>query len=223
MGGGSRSGSLKMERKLRCESSREDERRPWLWLLAGPNGAGKSTYAPKLAALVDEIVRPDELAYQLSREAPERVALAAGRLAVRRINELLEQRRSFAIETTLSGRLHLQVVERATRAEWSIGVVYIALGSPELAVERVRERTSRGGHYVPANDVRRRFARSLDEPVQNLDPRRKTGENRDGKRRRKFRAADVQFRHGAAGLSGPARLGVGHDWAGSALRRWLVD
>ena len=150
-----------MERKLRCESSREDERRPWLWLLAGPNGAGKSTYAPKLAALVDEIVRPDELAYQLSREAPERVALAAGRLAVQRINELLEQRRSFAIETTLSGRLHLQVVERATRAEWSIGVVYIALGSPELAVERVRERTSRGGHYVPANDVRRRFARSL--------------------------------------------------------------
>jgi predicted ABC-type ATPase len=55
---------------------------PWLWLLAGPNGAGKSTYAPKLAARVEEIVRPDELATQLSPGVPENAALGAGRLAI---------------------------------------------------------------------------------------------------------------------------------------------
>ncbi len=75
---------------------------PWLWLLAGPNGAGKSTYARNLLANVEEIVGPDELAYQLSQDVPESAALQAGRLAVRRRNELLEQRRSFAVETTLS-------------------------------------------------------------------------------------------------------------------------
>ena len=128
---------------------------PWLWLLAGPNGAGKSTYARNLLANVEEIVGPDELAYQLSQDVPESAALQAGRLAVRRRNELLEQRRSFAVETTLSGRRHLLLIERARSEGWSIGVVYIGLGSPDLAIARVRERVSQGGHDVPAADTRR--------------------------------------------------------------------
>jgi len=127
---------------------------PWLWLLAGPNGAGKSTYAPKLAAHVEEVVRPDELATQLSPRAPENAALGAGRLAIQRMNELIIQRRSFAVETTLSGRFHLHVVERVKSEGWNIGVVYITLGSPELAIERVRQRTAQGGHHVPVSDIR---------------------------------------------------------------------
>jgi predicted ABC-type ATPase len=62
---------------------------PWLWLLAGPNGAGKSTYAPVLSSDVEEIVRPDELAYRLSPTAPENVAVTADRLAISRIENLL--------------------------------------------------------------------------------------------------------------------------------------
>jgi predicted ABC-type ATPase len=136
-------------------------RKPWLWLLAGPNGAGKSTYAPNLRADVEEIVGPDELAYQIARRAPQRAALRAGRLAVQRRNDLLRQRRSFGVETTIAGRGYLTLVQRATREGWSIGIVYIGLGSPELAIERVRERVRQGGHYVPPEDVRRRYHRSL--------------------------------------------------------------
>jgi hypothetical protein len=68
---------------------------PWLWLLAGPNGSGKSTYAQNLSSDVEEIVRPDELAYGLSPTAPESVAVRAGRLAISRIDNLLKERRSF--------------------------------------------------------------------------------------------------------------------------------
>jgi predicted ABC-type ATPase len=75
---------------------------PWLWLIAGPNGAGKSTFAPTLSSVVDEIVRPDELALNLSSHDPESVALEAGRKAIARIRSLLGQRRPFAIETTLA-------------------------------------------------------------------------------------------------------------------------
>jgi predicted ABC-type ATPase len=135
--------------------------RRWFWLLAGPNGAGKSTYAHNLTADVEEIVRPDELAYRLARHAPETVAVQAGRLAVRRMIELLRQRKSFAVETTFVGRLHLQIAERAKSDGWKIGVVYIGLGSADLAIERIRERVSQGGHNVPAADVRRRYKRSL--------------------------------------------------------------
>ncbi|MBV8451843.1 MAG: hypothetical protein JOZ29_06170 [Deltaproteobacteria bacterium] len=72
----------------------------WLWLLAGPNGAGKSTYAPVLSSDVEEIVRPDELAYGLSPTAPENATVRAGRHAISRIENLLKERRSFAVETT---------------------------------------------------------------------------------------------------------------------------
>jgi predicted ABC-type ATPase len=130
---------------------------PWLWLLAGPNGAGKSSYAPVLSSDVEEIVRPDELAYRLAPTAPEHVAVRAGRLAINRIENLFRERRSFAIETTLSGRFHLDLAVRAKKAGWNVGVIYIGLRSSKLAVTRVRLRKLMGGHDVPITDIRRRF------------------------------------------------------------------
>src|SRR5271156_5101181 len=133
---------------------------PWFWLIAGPNGSGKSTYAPNLSSEVEEIVRPDELAYQLSAEKPESVALKAGRLAIGRIESLIEEKRSFAVETTLSGRFHLDAARRAKSGGWNVGVVYIGLISPNAAMTRVILRKLRGGHNVPLPDVRRRYLRS---------------------------------------------------------------
>jgi predicted ABC-type ATPase len=135
--------------------------RPWLWLLAGPNGAGKSTYAEALSSDVEEIVRPDELAYNLSPAAPERAAIKAARFAIDKIEALLRRRRTFAIETTLSGRFHLQVTARAKVAGWNAGIIYIGLRSPNLAISRVQLRHLMGGHDVPAADIRRRYSRSL--------------------------------------------------------------
>ena len=40
-------------------------------------------------------------------------------------------------------------------------MVYIGLGSPDLAIQRVRERVSQHGHNVPAADIRRRYRRGL--------------------------------------------------------------
>lgn len=135
--------------------------KPWLWLLAGPNGAGKSTYAPHLSAAIEQIIGPDAIAGQLLPSALEKAALSAGREAVRRIRGSLNERRSFAVETTLSGRFHLQIARAARSEGWNLGLVYIGLRSPELAIERVRRRRRTGGHHVPAADVRRRYERSL--------------------------------------------------------------
>ncbi len=134
---------------------------PWIWLIAGPNGSGKSTYAPNLSSEVDEIVRPDEIAFELSPKDPDRVALRAGRRAIGRIESLLEQKRSFAVETTLSGKFHLDAAKRAKSAGWNVGIVYIGLTSPTVAIARVRLRKLGGGHDVPPADVRRRYRRSL--------------------------------------------------------------
>jgi predicted ABC-type ATPase len=131
-------------------------------LLAGPNGAGKSTYAPNLSSDVEEIVRPDEIAYAFSPGAPEKAAVKSARLAIDRMRILLRERRSFAIETTLSGRFHLHMAASARAAGWRVGLIYIGLRSPTLAAERVRLRHHlMGGHNVPPADVRRRYSRSL--------------------------------------------------------------
>src|SRR5260370_9815513 len=132
----------------------------WLWLVAGQNGAGKSSYGPNLSSEVEEIVRPDLIALQLSPEDPERVALKAGRLAIARIESLLEQKRSFAVETTLSGRFHLDVVKRAKAGGWNVGIVYVGLKTPTIAIDRVGLRILTGGHNVPPPDIRRRYRRS---------------------------------------------------------------
>ena len=83
------------------------------------------------------------------------------RLAIRRIQTLFRERRNFAVETTLAGRRYPQLLVRAKSEGWSTGIAYVGVATPDLAIERVRERVSRGGHDVPPPDVRRRYQRSL--------------------------------------------------------------
>lgn len=52
-------------------------------------------------------------------------------------------------------------MREAKHAGFEIVVVYVALETVELHVERVRVRKSRGGHDVPGEDIRRRYIRSL--------------------------------------------------------------
>lgn len=68
---------------------------PCVVILAGPNGAGKSTSAPALlkgALKVNEFVNADVLAHGLSALAPEKVALSAGKIMLRRLKFLAERR-----------------------------------------------------------------------------------------------------------------------------------
>jgi predicted ABC-type ATPase len=50
--------------------------------------------------------------------------------------------------------------------------LFIALGSPEKNINRIRERVARGGHFIPDPDVRCRYARgfeNLSEAVRMAD------------------------------------------------------
>ncbi|WP_116303312.1 hypothetical protein [Alkalilimnicola ehrlichii] len=41
-------------------------------------------------------------------------------------------------------------------------LIFLSLPAPELAIKRVAERVEAGGHHVPAETVRRRFRRGLE-------------------------------------------------------------
>jgi predicted ABC-type ATPase len=53
------------------------------------------------------------------------------------------------------------MLRKAKSARFRIHLLYIALSSPELHIQRVRLRVSQGGQDIPDQDIRRRWARSL--------------------------------------------------------------
>ena len=139
-------------------------RTPLVVILAGPNGAGKSTSAARLlrdSLAVDEFVNADTIAQGLSAYRPESAAVTAGRVMIQRIRALVRSRRDFAFETTLAGRRHARWLSEARDGGYRAHLLFLSLPSPDLAVARVSLRVSRGGHAVPTDVVRRRYAAGL--------------------------------------------------------------
>lgn len=137
---------------------------PNIVLIGGPNGAGKSTIARSvLADLIGlgEFVNADTLAAGLNGFDPERAAFAAGRIMLQRLRELAEARASFAFESTLASRTFAPWLIARAAEGYEINVVFVWLNSPSMAVRRVRARVLAGGHSIPEEVVRRRYARSV--------------------------------------------------------------
>jgi predicted ABC-type ATPase len=139
-------------------------RTPLVVVLAGPNGAGKSTSAARLlrrALAVEEFVNADTIAQGLSAFRPEAAAVTAGRVMLERLRLLARERRNFAFETTLAGRGHARWLRDLRDAGYRTHLIFLSLPDPTLAVARVAERVRQGGHHVPEDVVRRRFAAGL--------------------------------------------------------------
>jgi predicted ABC-type ATPase len=88
-------------------------------------------------------------------------AVSAGKIVLARREAALAALEDFAIETTLAGRGPLLFMREARSRGYTVDLVYVATSSVEKNIERVRERTMRGGHDVPVIDIRRRYPRSL--------------------------------------------------------------
>jgi predicted ABC-type ATPase len=133
---------------------------PKLFIIAGCNGAGKTTASytilPEMLKC-DEFVNADEIAKGISPFTPEKAAIQAGRIMIERVDALLEEKKDFAIETTLATRTHLKMVKEAQRLGYSVTLIYIWLNMPSLAVERVKLRVASGGHNVSEEKIRRRY------------------------------------------------------------------
>lgn len=134
--------------------------RPILYIIAGCNGAGKTTASYSvLPELLNcrEFVNADEIAKGLSPFNPESVAIEAGKLMLQRIDLLLGQSTTFAIETTLATRSYLNLVNRAKSLGYQVVLLFFWLSSPQMAIERVAKRVSEGGHNIPTETIIRRY------------------------------------------------------------------
>ena len=135
-----------------------------LYIISGCNGAGKTTASYTVLPEIlncKEFVNADEIARGLSPFNPSSVAIEAGKLMLQRIEELLKRNETFSIETTLATRSYVNLVKQAQEQGYSIRLLFFWLSTPELAVKRVAERVSKGGHDIPQDIIRRRYVAGI--------------------------------------------------------------
>ena len=141
---------------------------PNLILIAGPNGAGKTTFATEILTSDLKGVRfmnADEIARGLSPFDPPSVALKAGRILLQEVSGLLSSQSSFALESTLSGKAHASLLKNAKIAGFRIILHFLWLPSPKESIARVRIRVKKGGHFIPSEDIHRRYPRIMSNLV----------------------------------------------------------
>lgn len=133
-------------------------------IIAGPNGAGKTTFAREFLpneAGCQVFVNADLIAAGISPFRPEAVAFRAGRLMLAEITRHAAEGRSFAFETTLSGLTYARMIDRWRADGYIVKLIFLSLAAPEEAIARVAMRVRQGGHNIPTDTIRRRFASGL--------------------------------------------------------------
>lgn len=129
-------------------------------IIAGPNGAGKTSFAKEFLpneADCLSFVNADAIAAGLSPFRPSTVAFRSGRLMIETIHGYVAKGESFAFETTLSGRTHARSIPFWRERGYRVKLFFLRLPTPDMAVARVRQRVSEGGHDVPEAVIHRRF------------------------------------------------------------------
>lgn len=142
---------------------------PSVYIIAGPNGAGKTTFAREFLpryADCQNFVNADLIAQGVSPFSPESAAIHAGRLMLDEIRRYVQKGVVFGFETTLSGRTYLVLMRDLKRKGYRAHLFFLWLRDADLALSRVKGRVKQGGHDVPADVVRRRFNRSIDNFFQ---------------------------------------------------------
>lgn len=93
--------------------------KPTITFIAGPNGSGKSTLTSGNLDFFSNfsLLDPDALANVAQADNQHKSPLSAGREVLKIIQRNLRDRRAFAVETTLTGKLYLETMLKARRLD----------------------------------------------------------------------------------------------------------
>ena len=74
-------------------------------------------------------------------------------------------RTNYAFETTLGGNTIPRLLAQAARTH-DVIMIYCGLASPEMHIDRVRQRVQQGGHDIPVEKIRERWISSRDNVIR---------------------------------------------------------
>jgi len=135
-----------------------------VYIIAGPNGSGKTTFTKKFLpdyARCPNFVNADLITKGLSPFSARISAIRAGRIVLEQLRYYANRNMDFAFETTLSGKTYINFIKELRGKGYNFHIFFLWIPSAELALSRIKDRVSDGGHDVPPKDVRRRFGRSI--------------------------------------------------------------
>lgn len=132
-----------------------------LTIIAGANGSGKTTFALSYAEFSGlEFINADEIAKELNPTAMDHEKFNAGKIFLRRVEERLNQKQDLILETTMSGKYLIKIIQKAKESGYFIDIFYLYLEDVIDNVARVQNRVYNGGHDIPKEDIIRRYYRS---------------------------------------------------------------
>lgn len=136
---------------------------PEALILAGPNGAGKTTASTGIVPAGTRFLNADLIAERLVTEGHPRAGLdvAAGRVLLGQLGEVVRTGESFCVETNLADRGYARRIAVWHEHGYTVRLIFSALESPELAMRRVATGVASGGHDVAEEVIRRRWAAGL--------------------------------------------------------------
>jgi predicted ABC-type ATPase len=132
-------------------------------MVSGPNGSGKTTLTRQLRRDGVDFglyINPDDIALDLEDSYDDRVRRAQA-IADQQRAEALDRGESFSFETVMSHPSKIELLRKAKQAGFRTVLFFVATESPDLNVERVRQRVALGGHDVPEDRIRGRYSRTL--------------------------------------------------------------
>jgi predicted ABC-type ATPase len=126
-----------------------------LLVFAGPNGSGKST-ATKGVPVAGVYINADDIKKEYGITDIE-----AAQKAESLREALLAKREAFTFETVLSTPRNLELMKRAKALGYTVHCIYVLTCSADINVARVRARVLYGGHDVPEDKIRSRYAKAV--------------------------------------------------------------
>jgi predicted ABC-type ATPase len=135
-----------------------------MFIVAGPPGGGKSSLF-SMSAYAEQVFNADDRAAELNHGSYQGIPLSVREVVNREFEEFVNARiragTSFALETTLRGKITYEQAKVATENGFRVSMWYVALDTVEHHIERVRRRAARGGHSASERTLRRIHASSL--------------------------------------------------------------
>ena len=141
-----------------------------LTIFAGVNGAGKSTlYRYEIIKDSGDLgirICPDEILVKNGGDWRNKLdVIRSGVETVKKIEECLENRRSFNWEMTLIGLYAMKYIQKAKDLGYTVRINFVGTKNVETNLKRIKERVNKGGHGIDESLVRMRF----DNQFKNLN------------------------------------------------------
>ena len=140
--------------------------KPLALFLAGTNGSGKSSLRDLTLDFKNEfiIIDPDKITKENGGNN-----VLGGKKVIELFKECINNKKSFVIETTLSGKSVLNRLKEAKNAGFKVEMIYVGLDNVDLNIQRVANRVAKGGHNIPTDAIIKRYNSSRENLIKSIN------------------------------------------------------